>query len=218
MLSISSAELESKLIGSNAPECSQSVGRDRRVRGDASLEQLCWEGGPQQTVPTLLTRVPASHTSSAATVFRMQPGCSVQPSSTVLFPEESSALITVEASLFTASQFTANSPRLPSPEEVLRFFPSRARHHMGGMSVTPVILLRLDVRQPLLAVPPPGGWSGEAAMAMAAEEVRIAAAEEQEGESGAANVKHSTARRRTMAESTVQKVVRMQPSSVALHD
>lgn len=90
---------------------------------------------------------------------------------------------------------------------------------MAGFIVTPVILKRLDVRQPLLAAPPPGGWSGEAAMAVAMEEVRLAAEEEQTGEPVAprrGTSKHGTAHRRTQGPAagesrSVQREVRLLP-------
>ena len=96
---------------------------------------------------------------------------------------------------------------------------------MACFSTTPVILKRLDVRQPLLAAPPPGGWSGEAAMAVAMEEVRLAAEEEQTGEPAATRrttVKRGTAHRRTQGptagESTGQREVRLLPCSALDHD
>ena len=95
---------------------------------------------------------------------------------------------------------------------------------MAGFSFTPVILQRLDVRHPLLAAPPPGGWSGEAAMAVAMEEVRLAAVEDQQGESvpRRTTIKHSKSQRRTQGlisgeNRTVQREVRLLPCSALDH-
>ena len=80
----------------------------------------------------------------------------------------------------------------------------------------PRILQCVDIMQPLLAMPPPGGWHGEEAVAMAMDEVRTAAVEELEGHGSSGRkttVKHSVAQRRANGQPgesrAIQRDVRM---------